>query len=168
MFLICSTVLPCVLARSAISDSVVGHELVQRGIEEADGYRHAFESFVQLLKVALLIRQDLRKSGLALFDGVGADHLAERGDTVGFEEHVLGAAEADALGAQLAGLLRVARGVGVGADTQAAVLVGPAHDAAEVAGNGGVNGRDDAVVDLAGGAVDGDEIAFVERSCRRG
>ena len=146
----------------------VGHELVQRGIEEADGYRHAFESFVQLLKVALLIRQDLRKSGLALFDGVGADHLAERGDTVGFEEHVLGAAEADALGAQLAGLLRVARGVGVGADTQAAVLVGPAHDAAKVAGNGGVNGRDDAVVDLAGGAVDGDEIAFVERLAAEG
>ena len=39
---------------------------------------------------------------------------------------------------KLHGLLRRRGGVGVGADLQHAVLVGPRHDAAEVAGDGGV------------------------------
>ena len=38
---------------------------------------------------------------LALLDGVGADHLTEHGDAVLVEEHMLGAAKADALGAEL-------------------------------------------------------------------
>ena len=75
---------------------------------------------------------------------------------------MLGAAQTDALGAQLAGLLGVARRVGVGADLEAAVLVRPAHNAAEVAGDGGVDRGNDAVVDVAGGAVDGDIVAFNE------
>ena len=45
------------------------------------------------------------------------------------EEHVLGAAQADALGAELAGLGGVRRGVGVGADLERADLVGPAPSA---------------------------------------
>ena len=64
------------------------------------------------------IRQDLRKRSLAALDVIGNDHLAHRLDTVGLEEHMLGAAQADALGAELDGLRGVARGVGVGADLQ--------------------------------------------------
>ena len=60
------------------------------------------------------------------------------------EEHVLGAAQADALGAELAGLGGVVGGVGVGADLQAAVLVGPGHDPAELAADGGVHSGDGA------------------------
>ena len=53
-------------------------------------------------------------------------------------------------------------GVGIGADLETAVLVGPAHDAAELAGDRGVDRGDHALVDVAGGAVDGDIVALVE------
>ena len=43
-----------------------GNELMQRGIQETDGYRAALQRLIQLLKVALLIRQDLLQSSLAL------------------------------------------------------------------------------------------------------
>ena len=61
-----------------------------------------------------------------------------------------------------AGLGGVVGGVRVGADLQAAVLVGPAHDPAELAADGGVHRGDGAVVDLAGGAVHGQPVALVE------
>jgi hypothetical protein len=57
---------------------------------------------------------------------VGEDHLAHREDAVALEEHVLGAAQADALGAEVASALRVGGRVGVGAHAQRAELVGPA------------------------------------------
>ena len=143
-----------------------GNELMERRIEESDADGGPFERFVELLEVGLLHREDLRESRFSLLDGVGADHLAERGDPVGIEEHMLGAAEADTLGAQLAGLLRVGGSVGVRSDLQSSELVGPAHDSAEVAADGSGNGSDDTVVDIAGGAVDGDKVALAERLAR--
>ena len=66
---------------------------------------------------------------------------------------MLGAAQADALGAQLTGLFGVIGGVGVGADLETAVLVRPGHNAAKLAANGGVHGGNSPIVDIAGGAV---------------
>ena len=71
-------------------------------------------------------------------------------------------AKADALCAELNSLGCVARGVCVGANLKGSVFVGPAHDSAELACDGSVNSRDDAVIDVTGGAVDGDEIALME------
>ena len=138
-----------------------GNELVERGIKEADANGAAFKSLVKSLKVALLVRHDLCKSGFSLFNGVGADHLTERRDPFGIEEHVLCTAKTDTLGAQLACLLGIARGVGVCADAHAAVLVSPAHDPSELACDFGINGGDDAVVNVTGRTVDGDIIALV-------
>ena len=73
---------------------------------------------------------------------------------------MLGTAKPDSLGAEFARLLRVARSVGVGAHLKLAELVGPVHDAAELAGDGRVDRGDDAVVDVAGGAVNRKPIAF--------
>ena len=49
---------------------------------------------------------------------VGADHLAHGEDAVLLEEHVLGAAQPDAFGAELARLACLARRVGVGAHAE--------------------------------------------------
>ena len=76
---------------------------------------------------------------------------------------MLGAAEADAFGAELARALRVFGKVGVGAHLQAPVLVGPTEDRAEVAGGLGRDHRDLAERDLAGRARDRDHVAFVHR-----
>ena len=146
-----------------------GNELVQRGIQEADVHVLALESLVQLLEVALLHGLQLGQSGLALLHGVRADHLADGGDTVGIEEHVLGAAQADALGAEGHSLLGVAGGVGVGADLQLTILVRQLHDPAKVAalGRGGHSGNGLAV-DVAGGAVQGDVVALVVLAASQG
>ena len=50
----------------------------------------------------------------------GQDHLAHRADAVLVEEHVLGAAEPDALGAEFDRGARVGRRVGIGAHFQLA------------------------------------------------
>ena len=90
---------------------------------------------------------------------VGQDHLAHRHDAVALEEHVLGAAEPDALGAELARLAGIGRRLGVGAHAERAELVGPDHQLGEVAGELGLHRRHDAQHDLAGAAVEGHELA---------
>ena len=63
---------------------------------------------------------------------VGEDHLLHDRQPLLAEEHVLGAAEADPLRAELARPRRVLRRVGVRAHPEAAQLVGPAEDRLEV------------------------------------
>ena len=138
-----------------------GHELVQRRVEEADRDGVAAERLVQLFEVALLHRLDLRERRFALFDGIRADHLAERRDTVGLEEHVLGTAQADALRAERSRLLRVRGGIRVRADGERLVLVGELHDAPEVTGRSIRSHRRDAfAVDVARRTVEGDDVAL--------
>ena len=138
-----------------------GDELVQGGIQEADGDGAALHGLVDALEVALLHGLQLGQGLLPLLHGVGADHLPDGGDAVLIEEHVLGAAQADALGAELPGLGGVVGRVGVGADLEAAVLVRPAHDPAELAADDGVHSGDGSVVNLAGGAVQAQPVALV-------
>ena len=96
----------------------------------------ALHGLVHGLEVTLLHELQLLQSLLALLHSVRADHLTDGGDTVSLEEHVLGAAQADALGAELHGLLGIAGVIRVGADLHLAVLVSPSHDAAELAADG--------------------------------
>ena len=139
-----------------------GDELVERRIQEADGDGSAFERFVESLEVALLHGQELGKSLFSLLDGVGDDHLAHGHDSVGLEEHMLGAAEADAFRAEGTCLTCVLGSVGIGPDLQCAVLVRPCHDPAEIARDGSVDGGNGFAVDVAGGAVEGDPVALME------
>ena len=138
-----------------------GYEFVKRRIQETDGDRVSAQSFEQTFEVFLLHGFDLRKGGFALFNVLSADHFTESADTVGFEEHMFGTAEADALCAEGSCLTGVFRGVGVGAYAKFLVFIGQSHDASEVAA-GGIRGDrgDELVVDLTGGAVKGDRIAF--------
>ena len=144
----------------------LGQELVQRRIEQADGDRQAGHDLEQPDEVLALHRQDLGQRRAPALLVVGQDHLAHRDDAVALEEHVLGAAEADALGAELARLGCVRRRLGVGADAQRAELVGPGHQLGEVAGELGLHGRHDAQHDLAGAAVDGDDARRPSPPCR--
>ena len=101
-----------------------------------------------------------RRRLLAL--GVGQDHAAHDRQPVLAEEHVLGAAEADALGAELAGVGGVGAVVGVGPHGELALadLVGPAEDGRQ----GAVGLRlpsGAAEDDLAGRPVDRDDVALV-------
>ena len=139
-----------------------GNELMKRRVQEADGHGITLHGLIDALEIALLHRLDLGQGSLALLHRVCADHLPEGLNAVRLEEHVLRPGEADALGAQLPGLSGVPGGVGVGAHLQPSVFVGPCHDAAEFAGDGGVHSGDDAVVDVPGGPVQGEPVSLPE------
>ena len=136
---------------------------MQRRIEQPDGHRQAAHDLEQLDEIVALHRQQLRERGAALRLVVGQDHLAHRADAVLVEEHVLGAAEPDALGAEFHRHARVVRRVGVGAHAELARLVGPAHQRRELARQLRLDHRHPAGQHLAGRAIDGDEIAGAER-----
>ena len=139
---------------------LVRQELVQRRIEQADGDRQASHDLEHRLEIGPLHGQDLGQRPASARLGVGADHLAHGEDAVLVEEHVLGAAQPDAFGAERAGLAGIVGGVGIGPHTQAPHLVGPAHDAAEIAGEFRLAHLDASFQDFARGAVDGDDVSL--------
>ena len=82
------------------------------------------------LEVRALHRQQLRERAAAPALVARDDHLAHRGDAIALEEHVLGAAEPDALGAEAARDARVVRRVGVRAHAEACAPRRPSRAAA--------------------------------------
>ena len=107
-------------------------ELVQRRVEQADRHRQARHRLEDALEVRLLEREQPVERAAPLVLARGHDHLADDREPVLGHEHVLGAAEADALGAELARLGRVLGRVRVRAHLQAPHVVGPAEDRLEV------------------------------------
>ena len=146
----------------ALAGLVVGQEFVERRVEQADGDRQAVHRLEDADEVLLLIGLQRGEGLLPPFLVVGQDHLPHVDDPLALEEHVLGAAQADPLGAELAGLDGVGGRVGVGADLEGPGLVRPRHQLGEVARDRRVDGRDLADHDVAGGAVDGHEIADLD------
>ena len=138
-------------------------EFMQRRIEQADRHRQARHDLEQFREIAALHRQQLGERGATALLVVGEDHLAHRDDAVAVEEHVLGAAEADAFGTETARDAGVGRRFGIGAHLHAPHRVGPFHDRGEFAGKFRVAHGDGAFEHLAGRPVDGDHVAFLQR-----
>ena len=88
-------------------------ELVQRWVEQPDRHRQARHRLEDALEVGLLMREQPVERGAPLVLARGHDHLPHDGQPVVRHEHVLGAAEADPLGAEVARLGGIVRGVGV-------------------------------------------------------
>ena len=86
------------------------------------------------------------------------DHLAHRDDAVCLEEHVLGAAKADALGAEFPGGARIGRRIGIGAYAGLSNLVSPAHEHGEIAGEFRLDHRHFALQYLTGRTVYRDDV----------
>ena len=113
----------------------------------------------------------------AVFDVVRENHLAHGVNAVAFEEHVLGAREADARGAERHGVFGLLGGVGVGADLELGDLRAPVHQGGKLCvgvallaveglldehlNDLGGGGRELAGINVAARAVDGEEVAFL-------
>ena len=106
------------------------------------------------MKSARCIGSSRSSAALALGVGVGEDHLAHHRDARGVEEHVLGAAEPEAVDAEVARHARLGGGVGVGAHPEVAGGVGPVEQLGEGAAELGRDHRRRAGEHLAAGAVE--------------
>ena len=152
-------------ATSAISSSLCGRNSCSGGSSSRMVTGRPCHDLEQLDEVAALHRQDLGQRRAAARPR-RRRRIISRTATMrsGVEEHVLGAAQADALGAELARRPRVGGRVGVGADLQPARLVGPAPSAwrsrrTAPARRIGTAPRITSPVR----AVDGDDVALLER-----
>ena len=135
---------------------------MQRRVEQSDRDRQAGHDLEQIGEVLPLHRQQFGERGAPAFFGLREDHLAHRDDALALEEHVLGAAQADAFGAEAARGARVERRLGVGAHLHPAHPVGPCHQRRELAGHLRLDHRHRADQHLAGRAVDGDDVALLQ------
>ena len=156
------------MACGDLGDLLLGvrQEFVQRRIEQADGHRQAAHDLEQLDEIGALHRQQFRQRGAARFLVLGQDHLAHGADAVLVEEHVLGAAQPDAFGAEFDRGAGVGRRVGIGAHFQLAHRIGPFHQRGEFAGQRRLLHRHAAGEHLAGRAVDGERCRPSSASCR--
>ena len=135
---------------------------MQRRVEQADRHRPAIHRREQALEVALLERQQLVQRRPPLLVGVGEDDPDHPLLALLAEEHVLGAAQADALGAEVARLARVLGRVGVGPHAERAQLVRPAQHGVEVGVDLGLHERHVIGGDAAGRAVGGQHVALAQ------
>jgi hypothetical protein len=141
----------------------VRQELVQRRIEQADRYGQAAHDAEKLDEIIALHRQDLGQRSPPPGRVLGHDHLAHGDDAAVVEEHMLGTTEADALGPETPSGAGIVRRLRIRAHFQPARLVGPLHESREITRQLRLDGRHLAQHDLAGGAVDGDELAVLHR-----
>ena len=137
-------------------------ELVERRVEQADGDREARHRLEDPLEVGLLDREEPVERGAAGTLVAREDHLLDDGQPVRRHEHVLRPAEADPLGAELAGLGGVLRRVGVRPHAEPADRVGPAEDGLEVLVDRGRDERHRADDHAARAAVDREVVALAE------
>ena len=140
---------------------------MERRIKQADGDRQARHDFKELDEILALHGKDFIQRFAAGFHGFGENHLAHGADAFGTEEHVFGAAEADAFGAEIAGGAGFVGRFGIGADFHAARGIGPFQNGGEVAGEHRLLGGDAAPEDAAGGAINGDRFAFFHDDAER-
>ena len=109
----------------------VREELVERRVDQTDRDRLAVHCLEQAGEVLPLERKQLGQGLFAVLEVVGDDHLADFIEVI--EEHVLGAAEADAFRSERDGLFGLVRKVGVRPHAQLAMLVGDLHQLVEAA-----------------------------------
>ena len=143
----------------------LGQELMQRRIERADHHREAVHRREQPGEILALHGQQLDQRLAAVFSSRARIIACTIRQAVFGEEHVLGAAQADAFGAERARGLGIARDVGIGAHAElAAELVRPLHELGEVRRlQIGLIGLGLAEIDLGRGAVDRDPVALLDR-----
>ena len=130
-------------------------------------HRQAVHDCEDADEVAALLGQQLGERGAAAGLVVGQDHLAHGGDARRRRRTCARCGTGRCPRRRTGAPCGVGGGVGVGAHLHAAVPVGPVHQRAEVAGQLGLDRRHLAGHDLAGGAVERDDVALRRARGRR-
>src|SRR5438270_7647313 len=101
---------------------------MQWRIERTDSYRESIHRPENADKIRTLHGQQFLERGTAIFLVARQNHGPHVLDPVFAKKHVLGAAQADSLGAECPCLDGIARDIGVGTDSQLAKWFRPAHE----------------------------------------
>src|SRR5258706_11224049 len=105
---------------------------MERRIERTDNDGESVHRLEQAGEIGALHREKFQERFAAGLLVTRENHGLHVWNTVRGEEHVFGTAEANALGAEAAGGLRVAWNIGVGAYAErTAEFIGPAHERRE-------------------------------------
>ena len=147
----------------------VGQELVQRWVEEPDRDGEAVHGLEDRLEVGDLGFLQLVERGSLGRSIAAEDEPAHDRQPVGGEEHVLGAAESDALRSEFAGERRIVGGVGVGPDLDvpSGHIVGPGEQRVEFRRRHRSERVQCPEIDAAGAAIDGDRHRPLRARCCR-
>ncbi len=137
---------------------------MQGWVQEADGDRQPRHGLKDAIKVRLLYGQELGQGLSPALGAFGQDHGLDQGQAVGGHEHVLGAAEADALGPEFPGPFSVLGCVGIGPDPQDTHFIGPLQYLGKFGAEFGLNQGYPAEDYPAGTAVDGYQVAFMQNA----
>ena len=151
-----------ILSQFALLLLEVRNELVQRRIEQSHRNRIALHNLEQTFEVAALHREQLGQSHATAGLIVGQNHLANGLDTVALEEHVLGTAQADTLGAECEGLFCILRRIGIGTNLQYRIFRSQIHQFCEVAAQVGSLRCNLSEVNLSGRTVKRDPVALLD------
>ena len=142
------------LSHHLLSGLIVWNKLVKRRIEQTDVDRHAVHALQDAIEILLLQGQKLGQSHLTASLVVGKDHLSHGLDLISIEEHMLGAAQADAHCTKPLCHLGIVRSVGIGAHHHAGVFVTEVHELGEIARDLGRLGLHLTLINLTGRTVD--------------
>ena len=150
---------------SRATSSARGKELVKRRVEQPDRDRQTLHRLEQPLEVGLLERQQLGQRGAPVLLGLRHHHRAHLRLAVGGHEHVLGAAEADALGPELRAPSAASSGVSAFVRTPSRRSSSAHHrTVSKFSSRSGSTSGTSSSGDRSGGAVDGDQVALAEDS----
>ena len=139
-------------------------KFVQRRVKQADRNRQPSHHFKNRCKILALFRQQFVERNTAPLFIVSQYHLAHGSDAACVKEHMLRPAQANALRAEIARGLRIGRRFGVGADLHPAARIRPDHQRPEITYQFGLDRRHFARHNFAGGAIQRDDIALIQRA----
>ena len=128
----CSELMPVTLRELVAAGFVLGRELVERRVDQADGHGlavHRLEDAVEVLASGRAAAWPAPPCAASTSSATIISWMARRRSSVS-KNMCSVRQQADAFGAHLDGVLGVVGRVGVGADLQRADLVAPAHQRA--------------------------------------
>ena len=141
---------------------LAGQELMHGRVEQSHRHRIGRNDAEHFLEILALHRQQLVQRGLTLFQRAGHDHFDDDWQPFHRVKHALGAAETDAPGAVFHRHLGHVGRIAVGHDLEPGFFVGPAEQGVQFVGELRRQGWDFTQVNVAVGAVDGDDVAFAQ------
>mmetsp|Transcript_33123 Transcript_33123/g.38543 ORF Transcript_33123/g.38543 Transcript_33123/m.38543 type:complete len:414 (+) Transcript_33123:1074-2315(+) len=142
---------------------VMGNELVQRGVEQANRNRSLTHDLEDANEVTFLQRFNKCKGLLTTSSIGGKNHLAHGVDALTLEEHVLCAAETNTICSKVEGRLGILGDVSIGTHAKALKILAPRENRAELTLERGLTKRDLALEHQPAGSVDRNPVTLLEQ-----